>query len=323
MSRGPSVLCVGKATQDVFLRDDEFDPHCEGSVCYTHLPLGAKLDVSELSVSTGGNATNVAVTLARQDIATKYLWALGTDAMSEACLRVLDDEGVDTSGVVQDERFKVGYSAVLVAVENGERTILNFKGVSPQAADIERMLRLQEPVDWVYPSSVGSLDVLEKVVAWAEKHGAKVMLNPSGTELSDSQRLKALLAHVEVLCMNKEEMQQLVEGSTTEELVRHALHFCPVVVVTDGREGAVASDGITIVSSGLYDQAKPVERTGAGDAFASGFLSQWIVGKSLRESLVFASANSSSVVLQPGAKAGILQRGVVLHDMPIQERPLA
>lgn len=34
------ILCVGKATQDVFLRDDEFDPKVKGKVAYAELPLG-------------------------------------------------------------------------------------------------------------------------------------------------------------------------------------------------------------------------------------------------------------------------------------------
>ena len=62
----PKVVCIGKATQDVFLKDEEFDPHKEGKVLYTHLPLGAKLDIDDLEFATGGNATNVAVTFARQ-----------------------------------------------------------------------------------------------------------------------------------------------------------------------------------------------------------------------------------------------------------------
>jgi sugar/nucleoside kinase (ribokinase family) len=318
----PSILCVGKAAMDVFLRDDEFDPHCEGKVCYAHLPLGAKMDVTELHVASGGNATNVAVTFARQGLDAKYLWALGNDFSSNMSLQALDEDGVDTSSVVQYDGFEASYSTVLVAESTGERTILNYKGSLPTARDVERLLRLTPPTDWVYPTSVGSLDTLEKIIDWAEQHSVKVMLNPSNTELSDPARLKGLLTSVDVLCLNKEEMQQLVEGETLEELVRHGLHYCPVVIVTDGREGACVSDGKTLVTAGLYDKRPSIERTGAGDAFASGFLSQWIKGKSLRECVHFASANSSSVVMKIGAKAGILQKGAALKDMPLKEKIL-
>lgn len=313
------ILCIGKATQDVFLRDDEFDPKCEGTVCFTELPLGAKLDVSEVHFATGGNATNVAVTLARQGLHAQYLWALGQDPASEASLRVLDEEGVDTSKVVQHDGLAASYSTILIA-KSGERTILNYHGTLPTAKDVERLLETVETPDWVYPTALGSAQTLERIVTWAEQHGVKVMLNPAGSELEDPVKLKSLLEGVDILCLNKEEMQLLVEGGSTEELVRHGLHYCPVIIVSDGPNGVCASDGKTMVTAGMYEDVPVIDRTGAGDAFASGFLSQWLLGKSLKESIVFASANSTSVVGKIGAKDGILPTGVQLHDMPVTEK---
>lgn len=315
----PKILCIGKATQDVFLRDDEFDPRCEGEICYTELPLGAKLDIDELHFATGGNATNVAVTLARQGLHAQYLWALGHDPASEASLRVLDEEGVDTSRVIQNETLQASYSTVLIA-KSGERTILNYHGALPTAKDVERMLEGTGTLDWVYPTAVGSITTLVRIVDWAEHHKVKIMLNPAGSELGEPAKLKGLLESVEVLCLNKEEMRTLVEGETLEELVRHGLHYCPVVIVSDGPNGVCASDGKTIVTAGMYEDVPVVDRTGAGDAFASGFLSQWLLGKSLKESIVFASANSTSVVGKIGAKDGILHAGIQLHDMDITEK---
>ena len=315
----PKILCIGKATQDVFLRDDEFDPKMEGKIAYTHLPLGAKLDIEELVFSTGGNATNVAVTLARQGLHAQYLWALGHDPASEASLRVLDDEGVDTSSVVQADSLQASYSTVLIA-KSGERTILNYHGALPTAKDVERLLEKVETPDWVYPTALGSLTTLETIVDWAEEKNVKIMLNPAGSELSDPQKLKGLLESVEVLCLNKEEMQSIVEGETLEELVRHGLNYCPVIIVSDGPHGVCASDGKTIVQAGMYEDVPVIDRTGAGDAFASGFLSQWLLGKSLKEAIIFASANSTSVVSKIGAKDGILHAGVQLHGMTITEK---
>lgn len=313
------ILCIGKAAQDVFLRDDEFDPKCEGNVCYTELPLGAKMDIDELHFATGGNATNVAVTLARQGLHAQYLWALGTDPASEASLRVLDEEGVDTTHVVQHANLQASYSTVLIA-RTGERTILNYHGTLPMAKDVERLLETVQTPEWVYPTAVGSVETLERIVAWAEQRGVKIMLNPAGSELAEPAKLKGLLENVEVLCLNKEEMQTLVEGSTLEELVRHGLHYCPVVIVSDGPNGVCASDGKTIVRAGMYEDVPVIDRTGAGDAFASGFLSQWLLGKALREAIIFASANSTSVVGKIGAKEGILPAGAPLHDMDITEK---
>ncbi len=100
----PTIYALGKATQDVFLRSDEFDPKTEGKVAYTHLPLGEKIDVEEAFFSTGGNATNVAVTLARQGLDAHFVWALGEDPASQSILRDMESEGVHTDLVDQKAR---------------------------------------------------------------------------------------------------------------------------------------------------------------------------------------------------------------------------
>ena len=318
----PTILCIGKATQDVFLRDDEFDPHKEGKVLYTHLPLGAKLDIEEAHFTTGGNATNVAVTFARQGLHSRYLWVLGSeDPVSKAVLDELDSESVDTRFVQQRPEVKASFSTILLAM-TGERTILNFHGVVPKTKDVLSQEDAFDGVSWVYPTALGDYETLEKVIHEAKKRGSKIMLNPAGSELVDPKRLKAMLHDIDVLCLNKEEMQLLVEGDTLEELVRHGSTYCSVVIVSDGPNGVCASDGKTIVSAGMYEDVPVIDRTGAGDAFASGFLSQWAKGKSLKESIIFASANSTSVVGIIGAKPGILHEHTALHDMPIEEKEI-
>lgn len=320
----PKILAIGKGVQDVFLRSDEFDPHRQGKKLYTHLPLGLKMEVEDVTFATGGNATNVAVTLARQGCEAAYMWGLGTDPASQAILYDLDKEGVDTSLVAQDDSYQSGYSVIMIAT-NGERTILNHRGVAFGRSGRHGFdFGAIKGYDWVYPSSLGNggLKMLGEIVDAAEKHGAKVMLNPAGPELEEKDKLIALLDSVDVLIANKEEMQQLVAGETCEELALHALHYVPVAIVSDGPNGVVATDGKTIVRAGMYEDVPVLDRTGAGDAFASGFLSQWAQGKPLKDSIVFASANSTSVVGKIGAKTGILHKGAKLHDMPIHEKPV-
>ena len=316
----PIILTIGKATQDVFLKSDEFDPHVEGKVAYTHLPLGAKLDLDEVVFATGGNATNVAATLARQGLHSRYMWLLGTDPASQAIMQEFDEEGIDTSLVVQDNNYKASYSSVLIA-SGGERTILNYRGTAIKGKERALNLEAITEADWVYPSSIGDMALLNEIITRAKANGVKIMLNPATSELKEINKLKTLLEDIDVLAVNKEEAGLLFEGKNSEELVRHASHYCPVVIVSDGPNGVVATDGKTIVTAGMYEDVPVVDRTGAGDAFASGFLSQWVLSKSLKEAIILASANSTSVVNKIGAKAGILPQGAKLHGMPIESAP--
>jgi sugar/nucleoside kinase (ribokinase family) len=85
--------------------------------------------------------------------------------------------------------------------------------------------------------------------------------------------------------------------------------------------GGIAGDGDNMYRFGIYEDKKVKDTTGAGDAFGSGFLASLAAKHSFRQSLVFASANSTSVVSKLGANRGILSAKdfLSLHPMPIQK----
>lgn len=317
------IVSVGAAVQDVFLsHSDEFTPVVENPhESFMKLDLGAKADVNNITFSTGGGATNAAVTFARQGLNAVFMGTIGHDPAGQAVLDALDTEGVDTSHVSYSDKYSTGYSVLLLA-PNGERTILTYRGASTHYHSNNFDIA-DSDADWLYVSSMsGSFEVLHKLFTQARKNQIKIMFNPGKGELSQPERLRTLLEDVEVLSVNKEEMATLVEGKSLEELVIHGHSYVPVVIVSDGPNGVCASDGKTIVKAGMYQDVRVIDRTGAGDAFGSGFLSQWAQGKSLADSIVFASANSTSVVRYIGAKTGILHHDVKLHHMPLHEQPI-
>jgi sugar/nucleoside kinase (ribokinase family) len=318
----PRLLAIGAAVQDVFLsHSDEFIPVVENPhESFMKLELGAKADVNNITFSTGGGATNAAVTFARQGLHSQFMGTVGHDPAGQAVLDDLDKEGVDTTHISYSDKYNTGYSVLLLA-PSGERTILTYRGASTHY-DAKYFDLRESNAEWLYVSSMaGSMEALDKIFTQARALGIKIMFNPGKGELSQTKKLKSLLEDVEVLSVNREEMQTIVEGSELEELVRHAMHYVPVAIVSDGPNGVVASDGKTIVRAGMYEDVPVIDRTGAGDAFGSGFLSQWAQGKTLKESIVFASANSTSVVTKIGAKTGILTSQSRLHEMPLSEKP--
>lgn len=317
------IISIGAVVQDVYLSNSpEFhavsDEHNDS---FLQLELGAKADVNAITFSTGGGATNAAVTFARQGLESVFMGTVGHDPAGRAVLDVLDHEGVDTSRVRFSHRYKTGYSVLLLA-SNGERTILTYRGASTHYEKKDFSFA-DADADWLYVSNLaGKMDILHELFRQAKRYGIKIMFNPGKREIAQIDKLRGLLEDVDVLLANRDEMQQIVEGASLDELAKHALHYVPTVVITDGQNGVVASDGRTIVRAGMYQDVKVVDRTGAGDAFGAGFLSQWSQGKSLIDSVIFASANSTSVVSHIGAKAGILPKGVKLHHMPIHETKL-
>lgn len=318
------IVAVGAAVQDVFLsHSPEFAPVSDKSTHeqFMQLDLGAKADVNNITFSTGGGATNAAVTFARQGLPAVFMGTVGHDPAGHAVIDDLDREGVDSSHISYNEKLSTGYSVLLLA-PSGERTILTYRGASTHY-NAKNFDLSNVDANWMYVSSMaGSFETLDKIFHQARRKGMKIMFNPGKGELKHPQKLRALLEDVEILSVNKEEMATLVEGTSIEELVMHGHHYVPVVIVSDGPNGVCASDGKTIVKAGMYEDVRVIDRTGAGDAFGSGFLSQWVQGKPLAECIVFASANSTSVVRFIGAKTGILHKGVKLHDMPLHEQPI-
>lgn len=313
-----TMLAIGSATQDVFLVGGKiFKPFCEHGMCFQHLPLGEKLELENVVFTTGGDAMNAATTFARQGLHSQFMGIIGTDPASESIMRVFDDEAIDTHYLNQDERYITNYSTILLS-PTGERTVLVYHGSKLRADGADIDIKAVDNADWLYVSSVGSMELLERIFTRAAKQGVKVAFNPSARELAQAQKLRPLLDDVTVLLTNKEEMQKIVEGKTMDELLHHAANLVPTVVVSDGPRGVIATDGKKVVKAGIYEDVKVIDRLGAGDAFGSGFVAMVAQGKSLEEAIIFASANSTSVVQQIGAKAGILRKGTALHDMPLK-----
>lgn len=272
-----TICALGAASQDVFLSGKairaEFDPRTNeyAEEFSEDFKLGQKIGVDTVSFATGGGATNAAVTFARQGIESTFIGKLGNDVAGQAVLNELDADHVDTSHVIMEQSLGTQYSTILLA-DNGERTILVYRGAANTHTPRDYEGIDFSPYEWVYVSSfAGAMDALDVIFTKAHQSGVKVAFNPGEAELANADALRGLVEHVEVLIMNKEEASKLVEGQSSEELVRHMLHLVPVAIVSDGPHGVVASDGKTVVTAGMYEDVPVLDRTGAGDAFGSGF----------------------------------------------------
>ncbi len=316
-------VSIGAAVQDVFLsHSDALDPVKEedGSF-YAELKMGGKADVDQINFSTGGGATNAAVTFARQGQDSVFMGAIGHDPAGQAVSEELKREGVEAK-LSYSEKYNTGYSVILLAA-NGERTILTYRGASTHYQSAQFDLSSVGQVDWLYMSNLaGSMETLEKLFADAKRLNIKIAWNPGKAELAHTDKIKALLPFVEVLIVNKQESQMIVKAESLHDLVEALAKLAPVVVVSDGPKGVAATDGTNYVQAGIYKDVPVIDRTGAGDAFGSGFVVNWAVTQSLKQAVTFASANSTSVVSVIGAKVGILKQDTPIHEMRMEEKKL-
>ena len=312
------IASIGSALQDIFLIDrDDFGTNTKGF--FNQLELGSKVDIDKIKYSTGGGATNAATTFARNGHESIFIGCISHDSAGQAILNSLDDEGIDSSYVTFLDREQTGSSIIMIP-PNGERTILTCRGASARFDALEPNDLDTIYPDWLYVTTFrGDMDMLDQFFMKARSLKTKIMFNPGNLELKHPRKLIGLLSDVEVLLVNKKEAQQIVEGHLLTELVSKLASYVPKVIITDGNQGGIATDGNEVYRFGIYEDVKVKDATGAGDAFGSGFLAAYTRGKSFKESLIYASANSTSVIQYVGSKDGILGAHVPTHTMPIQE----
>ena len=312
------IVSIGAALQDVYLVDhDDFGTNSRGF--FNQLELGTKVDIDKIQFSTGGGASNAATTFARNGHESIFMGCISNDPAGTAIINSFDDEGIDSSYVTYTDRAQTGYSVLLLA-PSGERTILTCRGASAKfdllnPDDLDTI----HP-DWVYVTTFrGNMDMLDQFFTKAKSIGAKIMFNPGNLELQYRRKLLGLLSDVDVLLVNKKESKMIVEGTSLTELIGRLRNYVPAAIITDSNQGAIATDQNEVYRIGIYEDVRVKDSTGAGDAFGSGFLAAYANGKSFKDSLIFASANSTSVVQKIGSKAGIINQNTKLHTMPIQE----
>lgn len=316
------IVSLGSALQDIYLVDhDDLVPTSIGAESiFGKVLVGSKVDIDKISYEVGGGGINSAITFARHGHEAIFLGNIGRDPAGAAVVRTLDREGVDTSYINFLERKTTGTSVILLDSKSGERTILTCRGASEQFGNFsESDLDLAQP-DWLYATTLrGDIDTLARFFKKAHEIGIKVMFNPGVRELENVKELVGLLKYVDVLNVNKSEAAKIVPGVMLTELLYRLNNYVGTVIITDGPMGGIAGNGTEIYRFGIYEDRKVKDATGAGDAFGSGFLAHFAAGRSFRNSLVFASANSTAVVTKLGANKGILTGTEPLHPMPMQK----
>ncbi len=310
------IITMGSATQDIYLSSDEFKL-IEDKNFLTQkalaVPLGSKMKMDEVFISMGGTGANSAVTFSRQGYQAGYFGKIGKDIMGEGVKKELADNDVSPDLLIETDSHPTAFSVVLSKPKEG-RSILKKLGACHEIEekDID-FSKLKSK--WFYLASLSgnSWKVVKSVVEYAEKEGIKVAANPVGQEqLSDGlDNLKSFLGKIDILFVNQEEAS-IITGisydkeeeifSVLDEMVKG------IVVMTKGPEGAVASDGRYRYCAGI-PESDLVDRTGAGDAFGSGFTAGYVKKEDIGYAIQLGTANATAVLQEFGAARGLLKKG--------------
>lgn len=312
MAQKLDVLSIGDIVTDAFIKlfDDQAHAYKNEHGKWLAMKYGTKLPFDHVEVLQAvGNAANAAVAFSRLGLTTGLATNVGGDQEGRDMIAALHKEHVDHRFVRINPDKKSNYHYVLWYKE--ERTIL----IKHEEYDYH--WPYLHPVDiprWVYFSSISqhAMEYHDMVADWLEQNPeVKLAFQPGTFQMEAGvERLARIYARTEVIVLNREEAV-FVSGGNYDDLhdLFNRLHQIgpKIVIITDGPDGAYASDGDNRFQMPLYpDPAPPKERTGAGDAFASTLVAALAKGNTLEGALQWAPINSMSVVQQTGAQAGLL-----------------
>jgi len=296
------IVTFGSAVVDVFVHTDVAEK--KESICY---PVGGKILINRLQFEIGGGGTNTAVAFSRFGLKTGCICNIGDDENGHKILKLLKDEKVDFLGKT-DKTGMSGYSVILDS-QGGERTILTYKGVNDDVA-IKEIDVNNISTKWLYYSALlsKSFETQRKLVHIFHNRGVKLAYNPS-SYIIENENIFDLLKICEVLILNKEEAFALYKRYDCKGGLLEGLHLLgpKIVVVTNKDKETWCYDGNNHYKIIPHKNIRVVERTGAGDAFASGFVAGLIVGKNIIDCLKLGLKESESVITSRGAKNRLLK----------------
>lgn len=331
-SRRLRTFSIGGATFDLFVRCTHHVMDLPNGKRAFTLPLGEKVPADQIIGACGGGASNSAVGLSRLGCEAHFSGVVGDDQWGVALLENLKREHVHTDTVTVVERETSSFSIIFNA-DGGERVIVYQTGANQHMHDAMFPRHMLAEVDWVYFNRLPERAcVIEDdiVAALTAANGPRMTWNPGGCQIDMGMRLRdhvELLKHTDLLLLNKEEAERFTKtGSIREALA--ALHKAGVKVacITDGKNGAHATDGTTVFTCPPA-QADVIDTTGAGDAFGIGMTWALMSGYDLPMALRAGTINAASVVSAIGAQAGLLTDTEIRDrlgrlNLPVETAPL-
>jgi ribokinase len=266
----------------------------------------------------GGSAANTIYGLAKLGVSAGFVGAVGNDDDGVELIKAFKAVAVDTTQIRVKQKAKTG-ATICLSDRMGGRAIYVSPGANnllgPEDIDLAYLNRAQ----MVLLSSFADERQFNLQVDVTKKLSPSVTVGLSPGMLYVAKGVEVLIPLLErahIVFMNRDEIKRLtgkdVEAGA-QELVKSG---CRVVVVTLGKGTAKGKD--TVVTAYIYDGKKAyeveservnsksaLETTGAGDAFAAGFLFGFLKGKKLEECGLIGDIMAGFAIKEAGARKGL------------------
>ncbi|MBI4302144.1 MAG: carbohydrate kinase family protein [Chloroflexi bacterium] len=281
-----------------------------------HLVRDGETLAEEIGLFPGGSAANTIYALARLGLKTAFWGAVGDDAEGKIIIQSLAQAGVDTSLIMQVKDVKTG--SVLALSHPRGRALYVSPGANAYLSRSDSYTLHSHQAQIVHLSSFVHKDQQELQLRLIRELPSQIKVSLAPGEIYASQGLGFLTRFLErthILFLNRQELRMLSRQDLKTGCQHCLERGCATVVVTLGRgiQARGEPKAIAYVASSsqhywirvpsISEKAK--ETTGAGDAFAAGFLYGFVKDKDPEDCGFLGHLLASYAINEIGARAGL------------------
>ena len=287
------ALCIGDLALDVV------------ALLRTEITYGSDTQ-AHISTHGGGTGGNVATWLGSKKVPVFLVTRVGKDTAGDALIRELDSFGVEHNA----EAIEGIHTGVVISLvdSNGERTMFPDSGANaglslkdlPSLAEIS--VAYISGYSFLNPTSRPGVIEMAKVI---NKHAIPIIFDPASIgsmNFRGKEGLDEMLQLTDVMILNRSEAEFLSGVTGVDRALTELLKKVPCVVIKTGADGAIAQSRDGNVLSIPAHPADVKDTTGAGDAFAAGFIASWMKSRDLSTALTNATQYAAECVAIIGAR---------------------
>ncbi|MEQ8667215.1 MAG: adenosine kinase [Rhodospirillales bacterium] len=279
------VVGIGNAIVDVLARSDD------SFLADNDLAKGAMTLIDEDRAEqlyramhapveqSGGSAANTIAALASLGARAAFIGKVRDDALGDSFRRAIRDEGVVFDTPAANSGLATARCLIFVTPD-AQRTMNTFLGASTDFGDgdlDEDVIRASaitylEGYLWDKPAAKQAFIRAAEI---AHEAGNRVALSLSDAFCVDRHRddfLALVDGHVDILFANEDEIASLYQSGSFDDALQRVRGHCEIAALTRSEKGSVVIAGDEFHVLDAEHVAEVVDTTGAGDAYAAGFL---------------------------------------------------
>jgi sugar/nucleoside kinase (ribokinase family) len=309
--------CVGNVV--VALGDINIDIAMVGSA---QPEMGREILVSEMTVSPAGSTGYFAFGISKLGEECRFVGRLGGDYFGKFILDEMKSFGISTTYVKIDPGVPTGIT-VSVVTKEGERALISYLGPTEllNIGDVDEraLMGARHLHIGAFPLLKALQPAVPQLLMKARKSGMTTSFD-TGWDPTGRWDLAEALQWVDIFFPNEEEASAMTGEKSISRAASKLLARGPsVVVIKRGAQGSTVATRERSFDVPAF-KVKPVDTTGAGDAFNAGFVFSFLRGKPLVECAKYGNAAGALKTLRSGCK-GLADLKSVEHLMSTGRPP--